>query len=231
MSKLIQRRSFLKTSATAALGFAIIPGFARIAPSDRLRIAHIGVNGMGNNHLKWFAAIPEVDIVALCDVDKKHLDATMNTLKGLRSQGKAEGYADFRRVLDRKDIDAITCATPDHWHKDISVAAMNKGKSVYCEKPMVHDITEGPAIVAAQNKNKVVFQVGPADRVSAQAHVENLMTISAECFRPIHRGIRIAENVFSARVACRTQRHADADSDEDLVTLQLEGRRERLFDA
>jgi len=62
--------------------------------------------------------------------------------------------------LERKDIDAVIIATPDFWHKDISVAAMNKGKHVYCEKPMVHDITEGPAVIDAQNKNKVVFQVG-----------------------------------------------------------------------
>ena len=67
---------------------------------------------------------------------------------------------DYREILERKDIDAVIIATPDHWHKDISVAAMNKGKHVYCEKPMVHDITEGPAVIAAQNKNKVVFQVG-----------------------------------------------------------------------
>lgn len=67
---------------------------------------------------------------------------------------------EYKEILDRKDIDAVIIATPDHWHKDISVAAMNTGKSVYCEKPMVHEIGEGPMVVAAQNKNKVVFQVG-----------------------------------------------------------------------
>ena len=160
MSKLIQRRSFLKTSATAALGFAIIPGFARIAPSDRLRIAHIGVNGMGNNHLKWFASIPEVDIVGLCDVDKKHLDATMNTLNGLRPQGKAEGYADFRRVLDRKDIDAITCATPDHWHAQIAMLAFQSGKDVYGEKPLSYDVREGQRMLKSMKRHDRIFQLG-----------------------------------------------------------------------
>ncbi|MFZ1751752.1 MAG: Gfo/Idh/MocA family oxidoreductase, partial [Saprospiraceae bacterium] len=63
-------------------------------------------------------------------------------------------------LLLRKDIDAVIVATPDHWHKDISVAAMNAGKAVYCEKPMTHDVTEGQAVVDAQNRNKVVFQVG-----------------------------------------------------------------------
>jgi predicted dehydrogenase len=67
---------------------------------------------------------------------------------------------DFREVLSRKDIDAVIIATPDHWHKDISVAAMNAGKSVYCEKPMTQNVSEGSAVVEAQNRNKVVFQVG-----------------------------------------------------------------------
>ncbi len=67
---------------------------------------------------------------------------------------------DYKEILERKDIDAVIIATPDHWHKDISVAAMNKGKSVYCEKPMVHDIAEGAAVVAAQKNNKVIYQVG-----------------------------------------------------------------------
>src|SRR5688500_6650450 len=98
MSHSIDRRKFMKISGTATLGFAIIPGFARVAPSDRFRIAHVGLGGMGNNHMKWFAALPEVDIVALCDLDKGHLDSTMNTLQGLRPQGKADGYADFRKI-------------------------------------------------------------------------------------------------------------------------------------
>ncbi|RYY24728.1 MAG: Gfo/Idh/MocA family oxidoreductase [Chitinophagaceae bacterium] len=160
MSKMIDRRKFIKASSVAALGFAIIPGFSRVAPSDRLRIAHIGVNGMGNNHMKWFAAIPEVDIVALCDVDKKHLDATMSTLGGLRPQGKAEGYADFRRVLERKDIDAITCATPDHWHAQIAMLAFQSGKDVYGEKPLSYDVREGQQMLKRMKRHNRIFQLG-----------------------------------------------------------------------
>ncbi len=160
MKKALDRRKFIKLGGTAALGFAIIPGFARVAPSDRLRIAHIGVNGMGNNHMKWFAAIPEVDIVALCDVDKSHLDTTMNTLKGLRPDGKADGYGDFRRVLERKDIDAVTCATPDHWHAQIAMLAFQSGKDVYGEKPLSYDIREGQMMLKSMKRNNRIFQLG-----------------------------------------------------------------------
>jgi predicted dehydrogenase len=160
MNHSIDRRKFMKLSATAALGFAIIPGYARVAPSDRFRIAHIGLGGMGNNHMKWFSEIPEVDIVALCDLDKGHLDSTMKTLQGFRPQGKADGYADFRRVLERKDIDAISCATPDHWHAQIAILAFESGKDVYGEKPLSYDVREGQMMLKSLNKHKRIFQLG-----------------------------------------------------------------------
>ncbi|RYG05560.1 MAG: twin-arginine translocation signal domain-containing protein [Chitinophagaceae bacterium] len=156
----LSRRKFLKLTGTAAAGFAIIPGFARVAPSDKLRIAHIGINGMGNNHMNWFAAIPEVDIVGLCDVDKNHLDSTMDKLKKLRPDGKAEGYADFRKILERKDIDAITCATPDHWHAQIAMLAFQAGKDVYGEKPLSYDIGEGQKMLRSLKRHDRIFQMG-----------------------------------------------------------------------
>jgi predicted dehydrogenase len=160
MSKSINRRLFLKQGGAAALSFAIIPGFAKIAPSDKLRIAHIGLGGMGNNHMKWFAKIPEVDIVGLCDLDKTHLDSTMKTLQGLRPEGKPEAYADFRKLLERKDVDAITCATPDHWHAQIAMLAFQAGKDVYGEKPLSYDVREGQRMLKSMNRHKKIFQLG-----------------------------------------------------------------------
>src|SRR4051812_14747717 len=117
MNKSIDRRHFIKQSGATALSLAFFPDMVRkVAASDRLRIAHIGLGGMGNNHMKWFAALPEVEIVAVCDVDQDHLSTTLKTLQSLQPGSKAKGYADFRQVLDRSDVDAITCATPDHWH-------------------------------------------------------------------------------------------------------------------
>lgn len=76
------RRDFIKQGSAAALSLALFPSFKRkVAPSDKLRVAHIGVNGMGTNHLNWFANLPEVDVVGLCDLDQTHLDKALNTLQ------------------------------------------------------------------------------------------------------------------------------------------------------
>lgn len=156
------RRNFIKSSSMAALGLAVIPSSLKaFAPSDKLRIAHIGLGGMGNNHMKWFAGIPEVDIVALCDVDEIHLNETKNKLKELRPGGpKVKTYEDFRRILDRKDIDAITCATPDHWHATIATLAFQAGKDVYGEKPLSYDAGEGKIMLENMNKYNRIFQMG-----------------------------------------------------------------------
>jgi predicted dehydrogenase len=155
------RRSFLKKSAVGVLGLGLLPALnLRPAPSDRLRVAHIGLGGMGNQHLKWFAGLPEVDIVALCDVDQDHLSSTMKALKELTPASRATGYGDFRHILDRQDIDAITIATPDHWHAQIAALAFQAGKDVYGEKPLSYDIREGQVLLRTLKKHKRIFQLG-----------------------------------------------------------------------
>jgi len=161
MNRRITRRDFIKQSGTAALGLALLPEMVRkVAASDRLRIAHIGLGGMGNNHMQWFAALPEVEIVALCDVDQDHLSSTLKTLQELQPNSKAQGYADFRRILDRSDIDAITCATPDHWHAQIATLAFQAGKDVYGEKPLSYDVREGQMMLKNLNRYNRIFQLG-----------------------------------------------------------------------
>lgn len=166
------RRSFLTNVAKAAVGASIFPTFIsetdrkrnlqallrtreQYTANDQIQIALIGAGGMGTADANMAITVPGVKLVAACDLYNGRLEDAK------RKWGK-DIYTtrDYREILERNDIDAVIIATPDHWHKDISIAAMNKGKSVYCEKPMVHDITEGPAVIAAQNKNKVVFQVG-----------------------------------------------------------------------
>ncbi len=159
--KHFNRREFIKTSALGTLGLTLLPSLvSKAAPSDKLRIAHIGLGGMGNQHLKWFAALPDVEIAALCDVDQDHLQSTLKTLQGLVPGSQAKGYEDFRHILDRKDIDAITIATPDHWHAQIATLAFQAGKDVYGEKPLSYDIREGQVLLQNLKKHNRVFQLG-----------------------------------------------------------------------
>lgn len=166
------RRNFLTDAAKATLGVAIFPSIItakdrarnieelkspmqHFGANDKLQIALIGSGGMGVADATTAINIPGIKLMAVCDLYEGRLAEAQKRWGSDISITK-----DYKEILERKDIDAVIIATPDHWHKDISVAAMNKGKHVYCEKPMVHDISEGAAIVAAQTKNKLVYQVG-----------------------------------------------------------------------
>src|SRR5215210_104109 len=166
------RRSFITNLTRGVIGASMIPAVVtakdrkrnleglvrseqKYSPNDQLQIALIGAGGMGTADANTAITVPGIKLLAVCDLyDGRLADAKKHWGNDIATT------RDYREILERKDVDAVIVATPDHWHKDISVAAMNKGKHVYCEKPMVHDITEGPAVIAAQNKNKVVFQVG-----------------------------------------------------------------------
>ncbi|HEX8060871.1 MAG TPA: Gfo/Idh/MocA family oxidoreductase [Cyclobacteriaceae bacterium] len=160
MTHKINRRSFVKQSALAAAGFAILPSLLKAAPSDTVRVAHIGLGGMGNNHMNWFAKLPGVEIVALCDVDEDHLNGTFQKLQGMVPDSKAKLVGDFRRILDMKDVDAITVATPDHWHAPIASLAFQAGKDVYGEKPLSYCVREGQIMLKNMNRYDRVFQLG-----------------------------------------------------------------------
>lgn len=165
------RRQFLTQSSLAALGITLLPSFNRkVSASDRIRLAHIGVGPMGNNHMKWFANLPEVEIVAICDVDELRVASTLKTLQELRPGNKAQGYTDFRKVLERKDIDAITCATPDHWHAQIACLAFESGKDVYGEKPLSYSVQEGQTMLKYGQKYNKVFQMGNHIHASDNFH-------------------------------------------------------------
>ncbi len=155
------RREFVQKSGLGLLGLTLLPDlYGKVAPSDRLRVAHIGVGGMGNNHMKWFSALPEVDVVALCDLDELHLADSLKTMETLQPGKKVEGFKDFRSILDRRDIDAITCATPDHWHAQIATLAFQAGKDVYGEKPLSYDVKEGQMMLKNLEKHQRIFQLG-----------------------------------------------------------------------
>jgi predicted dehydrogenase len=160
MTNKINRRDFLKASSVATLGFTILPSFLKAAPSDKVRVAHIGLGGMGNEHMNWFARLPQVDIVALCDLDEEHLNGTFKKLQEIHPDSKAQLFGDFRKVLERKDIDAISVATPDHWHATIATLAFQAGKDVYGEKPLSYSVREGQIMLKNQKRHDRVFQLG-----------------------------------------------------------------------
>ena len=166
------RRTFLRTASLAAAAASTLPGwFAEecraadaaqpkpsTAPSEQVRIGLIGCGGQGTGDARNAQRYGKV--VAVCDVDEGHLNNARKTFAG------AEGYADFRKLLERKDVDAVICGTVDHWHTLISIAAMRAGKDVYCEKPLTLTIDEGKHLVEAQKKTNRVLQTGTQQRSS-----------------------------------------------------------------
>jgi hypothetical protein len=165
MKQKLSRRSFLQNTTLVAGALAACPalGFARSSkPSHTVRIAVIGVRGKGAHHIEIFQKIEGVRIVALCDADKDILSRELNRLE--KNNLKADGYVDMRRVLDRKDIDAVVTATPNHWHSLVTVWACQAGKDVYVEKPVSHNVWEGRKAVEAARKYKRIVQTGTQSR-------------------------------------------------------------------
>jgi predicted dehydrogenase len=164
-SKTLSRRSFIGTTSAALAGFTILPsttvsGLGHIAPSDKLNIAGIGIGGMGRGVLEDVARTE--NIVALCDVDwNQAVERVFNTYPA------AKRYKDFRTMLDNQsDIDAVVVATPDHTHACISMEAIRRGKHVYTEKPLTHNIYEARMLTNAARKYKVATQMGNQGQAS-----------------------------------------------------------------
>jgi predicted dehydrogenase len=155
-NKGIERRQFLKTAAAAGAGLLILPSgtiFGATKPSDKLNIALIGAHGRATAHYDGLAG---ENVVAICDVDEKHLD-----LASLKFP-KAKRYVDWRKCLERKDLDAVVCCTTDFTHAFVANWAMNRGLHVYCEKPLANSVEEARVVRATylKNKDKLATQVG-----------------------------------------------------------------------
>ena len=163
----LARRGFLKSSAAVAAipYFAWSqPAFANIAKNDRPRIGCIGVGGMGRGDAKQHAKFG--DIVAICDVDQKHVDKSVKD--ATIGNGKADGYSDYRKVLERDDIDVVSIVTPDHWHVKQAIEALEAGKHVFCQKPLTLTLEQNKLIRAACEKHKdLIFFVGTQQRSSS----------------------------------------------------------------
>ncbi len=157
----ITRRRFITGGAMGLIGLPLISStFRNVAPSDKVRVAIIGLGSQGRSHMNWFNALPDVEVAALCDLDKIRLEAAATQLKAVNPDARPDLYSDFRKILERKDIDAVSCATPDHWHALVAIMAFQAGKDVYGEKPLTYSLAEGQAMLAHLKRNNSVFQLG-----------------------------------------------------------------------
>jgi len=164
----LNRRTFLKGSlaAAGAASSLSLPAWSRIlGANDDIRVGVIGFRSQGSGHIDRFLKIPGVRVVALCDVDRTILDQKVKEFTDRKQP--VEAYTDVRQLLDNKDIDAISTATPNHWHALISVWACQAGKDVYVEKPVSHNIFEGRKIVEAARKYNRIVQTGTQNRSCA----------------------------------------------------------------
>jgi predicted dehydrogenase len=161
--KKITRRHFLQsaatTSALAGLGILGSKPFARAqGANDAIRVAVVGINGRGGSHIDAFSKMSGVRLAGLCDVDLNVLDRRAKDFAGIKK------FQDVRRLLDDKEIDAISVATPNHWHSLLAVWACQAGKDVYVEKPCSHNVFEGRQCVAAARKYNRIVQHGTQSR-------------------------------------------------------------------
>lgn len=177
MNKL-NRRSFLKQTALAGASLGLWPAIAKAQGSANgdIRVAVVGFGGRGGNHISGFRALKGVRVVALCDADKDILDKGVQRMK---DAGQAvEGCQDMRQLMENKNIDVISFATPNHWHALGTIWAVQAGKDVYVEKPLSHNVWEGRKVVEAARKYGRMVQTGSQCR-SSQGLIEAIAWLNA----------------------------------------------------
>ncbi|MDR0390327.1 MAG: Gfo/Idh/MocA family oxidoreductase [Planctomycetaceae bacterium] len=174
-NKKTSRRNFLKQTAVTSVSVSAISPYLFTsaqptraeAPSDRIRMGCIGVGSMGRPNASEFSRI--ADVVAVSDVDTSHMEEALAQHEkiGIARNGEItppQMIKDYRKILDRKDIDAVCIVTPDHWHVKMAIEALQAGKHVFCQKPLTLTVEEGQLIRAACKKYNLIFQVGTQQR-------------------------------------------------------------------
>ncbi len=175
----LNRRRFLKRTVAAAAGATGLPyvisssamGAGNVAPSNRITLGFIGMGKMMSGHLGGFLGKPGVQVVAVCDVESRRMLHHQRRVDDYYTQHRGKGtykgcaaYRNFLALVERPDIDAVVIATPDHWHTLNSLAAIRRGKDVYCEKPLTLTINEGKVLTEAVRRYSRVFQTGSQQR-------------------------------------------------------------------
>src|SRR5262245_54723098 len=165
----VTRRYFLHTSLATAAG-AVLPaaaesGAPKAGPNDLLRVGVIGVRGQGRTHVSRWSSLKDVEVAAVCDPDENVIHDAM-TAAEKKSGKKPRYYKDLRKLFEDKSIDAVSIATPNHWHVLASIWAIQAGKDVYVEKPVSHNVWEGSKDVEAARKHGKNVQTGKKRRAS-----------------------------------------------------------------
>jgi predicted dehydrogenase len=165
------RRTFLQTAAAAVLAR---PAFPVLGANDRVNLAVVGIGGRGRDHIDEFGKLPDCRIVAVCDVDQAGRERGVAQVEK-RLGSKPKQYADMRELFQDKEVDAVSFATPNHWHALGTIWACQAGKDVYVEKPPSHNIYEGRKMIEAARKYKRMVQVGSQSR--SIAHIRRAMEL------------------------------------------------------
>jgi len=202
MGSTMARRGILRTAGITAAGIAFLSRPERIlGANDRVRVAVCGLNGRGKDHIAGFSHVPNVEIAALCDIDE-------NVLRkhGGETNGKPQTYVDVRKMLEDRSIDAISIATPNHWHSLMAIWACQAGKDVYVEKPCSHNLWEGSQLVRAATKYSRIVQHGTQIRSSRAIQ---------EAIKNLHEGI--LGETYMARGLCFKWRDTIGHAPEEAV--------------
>ena len=154
------RRNFLQKASLASVPLivnsSVLGRGGATSPNSRVQLACIGVGGQGTGNMNNFLQDDRVKVLAICDVDQNHRSRAL----GIAKLNDEDGYNDYRELMNRKDIDAVMIATPDHWHSLITLAAARSGKDIYCEKPLTASIGEGRLVSDVVKNEKRVLQCG-----------------------------------------------------------------------
>lgn len=167
------RRDFIKTSAGTIASLAVFPYIIPssilgrnnfVPPSDKIRIGCIGIGWQGTGNMQAFLREKDTIVMAVCDIDKNHLKNGKNIVDTFYGNNDCKTYADYKEILNRKDLDAISIALPDHWHGIVSIAAAKAGKDIFGEKPLSHNLLEGREICNAVKRYNRIWQTGSWQR-------------------------------------------------------------------
>jgi predicted dehydrogenase len=193
--KSLNRRSFLKSTALTTAAFSLpARSWAQVNGSNSdVRVAVIGCGGRGSNHISEWAKMSGVRLTALCDADASHAAGHAQQLD--KAGKKVETFTDLRKLLENKNIDAVSIATPNHWHSLAGIWAIQAGKDVYTEKPVSHNVWEGRQFVNAARAHKKIVQTGTQSRSSVggigeavawvkEGHIGKILVARGLCYKP-----------------------------------------------